>query len=108
MRTTPLPPDAAALLERCKQARQLNRLSIAAVATEAGMRKATVSNQFSGYFNLDIRVVLAVARMCPNVSAEYLLRGQGDIIRDGDSRQYAEIIDRIEKIEQTMNNIAKT
>ena len=77
-----LAPEYTALLERVKQAKRINRLTIAQIADTAGMNRPTVTNQLNGKFPLDIRVLLAVAKLCDNVSAEYLLRGDGDIIKN--------------------------
>ncbi len=78
-----LAPEYTALLERVKQAKRINRLTIARIAETAGMNRPTVTNQLNGRFPLDIRVLLALAKLCDNVSAEYLLRGDGDIIKSG-------------------------
>lgn len=72
-------PASAALCERVLHIKKAYRLTFDAIAAEAGMSRSTVINQINGRFNLDIRVVLAVGALCPDVSADYLLRGRGDM-----------------------------
>ena len=73
-------PEAAGLLKRINQASRMNGVTIARIASELGTYPTTINNQLTGKHALDIRVLLIVSRLCPNVSAEWLLCGTGDII----------------------------
>lgn len=75
-------PEAAALLARINQARRMNSVTIAHIAAALGTYPATINNQLKAKHALDVRVLLAVSHLCPNVSAEWLLRGEGDIINN--------------------------
>ncbi len=102
---TALTPASLELLARVKQAKQINRLTIMQIAKEAGMHQPTVTNQLNGHFNLDIRVVLAVAKLCPNVSAEFLLRGNGDVLLDSnDSVKQEQLEARIARLERLVDS----
>lgn len=102
---TALTPASLELLARVKQAKQINRLTIMQIAKEAGMHQPTVTNQLNGHFNLDIRVVLAVAKLCPNVSAEFLLRGDGDMLTDSnDNAKQAQLEARVARLERLMDS----
>lgn len=79
-----LSPEAAALLERLNQARRLNGITIAQIAAALGTYQTTVTNQLNGKHALDVRVLLAISTMCPDISSDWLLRGKGDIIRKPD------------------------
>ena len=79
---TAITPDCTALLERVQQVKRLNKLSVETIANAAGMHRPTIQNQLYGRYNLDIRVVLAVARLCPNVSCNWLLRAEGNMLLD--------------------------
>lgn len=79
---TAITPDCTALLERVQQAKRLNKLSVETIANAAGMHRPTIQNQLYGRYNLDIRVVLAIARLCPNVSCNWLLRAEGNMLLD--------------------------
>lgn len=98
---TALTPASLELLARVKQAKQINRLTIMQIAKEAGMHQPTVTNQLNGHFNLDIRVVLAVAKLCPNVSAEFLLRGNGEALTDSNDNVKQEQLEaRVARLER--------
>ncbi len=109
---TALTPASLELLARVKQAKQINRLTIMQIAKEAGMHQPTVTNQLNGHFNLDVRVVLAVAKLCPNVSAEFLLRGNGDVLIDRtDNVKQAQLearVARLERLVDSQNSQTKT
>lgn len=75
-----LSPESAALLERINQARRMNGITVAQIAAELGTYTATVNNQLTGKHALDVRVLLAVSRLCSNISSDWLLRGTGDIL----------------------------
>ncbi len=80
MSTNPaITPASSALCERVLNTKKANRLTFQQIAEVSGMSRSTIINQLNGYFNIDIRVVLAVAELCPDVSADYLLRGRGEM-----------------------------
>ena len=102
-------PECTALLERVRQAKRLYKLSVQIIANEAGMFRPTVQNQLYGRYNLDIRVVLAVARLCPDVSCDWLLRGEGDIIKGAAAPSDRTLLyeDSITSIDTRLQNIEK-
>ncbi len=107
MKKAELSPECQALLKRMRFVRKYNNLTLAQIAHEAGMRVATITNQFSGYYNFDIRVVLAVVRLSPNVSAEYILRGQGDVLCH-DQDELSDINKRLSALELAVEARART
>ncbi len=98
-------PASAALCERVLHIKKAYRLTFDAIAAEAGMSRSTVINQINGRFNLDIRVVLAVGTLCPDVSADYLLRGRGDIHIVTSNSTTTELETRIARLEQMIEKI---
>lgn len=98
-------PASAALCERVLHIKKAHRLTFDAIAAEAGMSRSTVINQINGRFNLDIRVVLAVSTLCPDVSADYLLRGRGDMHQQASKSTTTELEIRIARLEQTIEKV---
>ena len=98
-------PASAALCERVLRIKKAYRLTFDAIAAEAAMSRSTVINQMNGRFNLDIRVVLAVGTLCPDVSADYLLRGYGDMHTATNKSTTAELETRIARLEQTIEKV---
>lgn len=109
---TAITPECTALLERVQQVKRLKKLSADAIAKEACMYRPTVQNQLSGRYNLDIRVVLAIARLCPNISCDWLLRGEGQmlLVKTNDTKyndisaELLELKHRLRNIEQLLTN----
>ncbi len=98
-------PASAAICERVLTIKKAYRLTFDTIAAEAGMSRSTVINQINGRFNLDIRVVVAVGSLCPDVSADYLLRGRGNITTTASSNSMEEIDTRIARLESAMKQV---
>ena len=86
------------LLERVLQAKRLYKLSAAKIAHQAGMAVSTAQNQLFGRYKLDIDILSAVLALCPDLSAEWLMRGAGTIRKK--TIELSDIIKRIEALEQ--------
>lgn len=97
-------PASAALCERVLHVKKAHRLTFDAIAAEAGMSRSTVINQINGRFNLDIRVVLAVARLCPDVPAEFLLRGRENLL-SGNNTSMVNLESRVAVLEMVIKQI---
>ena len=97
-------PDSIALADRVKQAKRINKIKNTTIADIAGIGRPTVSNQLNGKWNLDVRVLLAVAKLSPNISAEWLLRGEGEMMQSSSDAKGLEIrLSRLEKLLETNN-----
>ena len=90
--------SSAAILERVKQAKTEYRISVKRLAEHAGLNHHTVQNQLQGKYKLDIDVLSAIMELCPNLSAEWIIRGN--------SSQIEQRLERLEK-EVFKNKIAK-
>lgn len=86
-------PASAALRERVLKVKEINKLKNTKIADISGINRSTISNQLQGNWNLDVRVLLAVAELSPNISAEWLLRGKGDILAEPIETRLAHIED---------------
>ena len=73
------------LLDRLTQAKRLYKLSAAKIAATAGMAVSTAQNQLFGRYKLDIDIVNAVLSLCPDLSAEWLMRGEGQMQKEKSS-----------------------
>ena len=107
MSTNPaITPASSALCERVLNTKKANRLTFQQIAEVSGMCRSTIINQLNGYFNIDIRVVLAVAQLCPDVSADYLLRGRGEMyaVTTNESGHSDDLESRIARLEQIIDN----
>lgn len=92
------------MLSRIKQIQRARRITNEQLAKETGISVWSISKQLNGIYKLNIEIVLAILRLCPDVSADWLLLGRGDIAYT-DARA---IINRIEVLEGKVSDIAKT
>lgn len=71
--------------DRVLQLFKANRISVRAMAQKIGMAQKNLNNQVSGEVSLSMHTLLLILSTFPNVSAEWLLRGTGDMFLDGSS-----------------------
>lgn len=55
------------------------RLSVNALSKELGVNQKTLNNQLGGASALGVNTICAIAKRFPELSMEWLLRGNGDI-----------------------------
>lgn len=92
------------MLTRIKHIQKLYHVTNEQIAQETGIGKWTISKQLNGVYKLNIDVVLALLRLCPDVSADWLLMGRGDITH-ADTRA---IINRIDILTSKIDTIANS
>lgn len=85
------------LLQRIRQAKRYYGLTNGKIAETAGMTTATVTNQLQGKYKPDMDVVIAVLSLCPKMSAEWLMRGNGSMERSDELKRIADAIDELGK-----------
>ena len=83
------------LLSRLRQAKRYYGLSNARIAEAAGMTVATVTNQLQGKYKPDIDLVLGVLSLCPTLSAEWLMRGTGEMEGKSEVARLADAVARL-------------
>lgn len=94
-------PQSEALQKRVLMVKKTYRLTIDSIASAAGMYRPTVTNQLNGKFNIDVRVLLAIAQLAPDVSADWLLRGVGEMRSASLSADLEARVSRLEKLLET-------
>ena len=56
------------------------KVSVNKLAASFGARQTTLNDQINGSSKISAATLLALAEFCPDVSAEWLLRGNGDML----------------------------
>ncbi|MBR4564355.1 MAG: helix-turn-helix transcriptional regulator [Paludibacteraceae bacterium] len=67
------------VLNRLKEFRSTENLSVNAFSIRIGMTQATVNNYFLGSRKLSFELIDKTLEAFPNLSAEWLLRGEGNM-----------------------------
>lgn len=80
--------------------------STRAFALRCGLRQNTLSNQLNGMRELSLQTVMAILSTNPQVSAEWLMRGTGEMLI-GEQPNSAEL-ERINKLVDTIATLQDT
>lgn len=71
-----------AVLERLNEFRKVKGYSVNALSKELSVNQKTLNNQLSGTTALSADMICAIAVRFPDVSAEWLLRGDEPMLRE--------------------------
>lgn len=82
--------------DRVLQLFKYKRISVRAMAAQIGMAQKNLNNQVSGEVALSMHTLLLILDAFPDVSAEWLLRGTGEMFLDGSTP-----VGSREKVEQS-------
>lgn len=85
-------------------------LSTRAFALNCSLRQNTLTNQLNGMRELSLSTVLAILSTYPNVSSEWLIRGEGEMLKnevpDANTDRVLKLVDTIATLQESIN--AKT
>ena len=94
--------------QRIKEVLQKNDLSVTAFSKEVGLPQATVNRQLNGDARVSVDTIKAFLHRFRDVSAEWLLRGVGDMCRgvpdEQLEREMAEETGRVQRIGDNSNH----
>lgn len=88
------------MIERLKQIISQMGLSDRAFSIKCGIAQNTLSRQLSGAREVSLTTICAVLDKCPEISAEWLMRGKGEMLLT--SEQPTEAEDRMNKLIDTI------
>ena len=94
------------MVSRIKQLITRMGASTRAFALRCGLRQNTLSNQLNGMRELSLQTVAAILEMNPQVSAEWLMRGTGEMFNS--EQQNSAELDRINKLVNTIATLQDT
>ena len=80
-------------------------LSTRAFALKCELRQNTLSNQLNGMRDLSLPTVLAILSAYPEVSSEWLLRGEGDMIKQEVSTKELERVNKLNNIVESLQEV---
>lgn len=100
------------MTERIKSLIAQMGLSTRAFALSCGLRQNTLSNQLNGMRELSLSTVMAILSAYPDVSSEWLLKGEGEmfktVVPDANADRVVKLIDTITTLQDTINAKSET
>lgn len=92
------------MLDRIKQIKRQYHITSDQLAAASGVSVWALTKQLQGAYKLNIDVVLSLLRMCPDVSADWLLFGTEPM----NKKDIHAVYDKVCELEKKIDNIAKT
>lgn len=102
------------MVNRVKEIITQAGLSDRAFALRCGITQNTLSRQLAGVSELSLSTINSILNNFPDVSAEWLLRGEGDMYKsqnsllEVNSNRMERLIDTITTLQETINEKSKT
>lgn len=99
------------MIERIKEIIQSSSLSTRAFALKCGLKDNTFSNQLNGIRELSLNTIMSILHSNENISAEWLMRGKGEMFltseqpTDKESDRMGKLIDTITFQQDTIKNL---
>lgn len=70
------------MISRIKEIIEYSGLSTRAFALKCGIKDNTFSNQLNGVRDVSLNTIISILLTFENISAEWLIRGEGDMIKN--------------------------
>ncbi len=99
------------MIARLKEFISHSGLSTRAFALKCGLAQNTLSNQLNGMRELSLKSVYCVANAFPELSTDWLLRGEGEMLKGSpalDIDRIATLVDTIATLQKTISEKEKT
>ena len=99
------------MIDRLKKIIEMSHLSERAFASRCGLTQNALWYQLNGKRKLSLETIEAIVENFPDVSAEWLLRGNGSMLKgqeDADNeRRISNLIDVITMQQETIRNLTE-
>lgn len=80
-------------------------LSTRSFALNCGLRQNTLSNQLNGVRELSLSTISAILASYPEVSCDWLLRGEGEMMKQGANPKQLERISKLSNVVETLQDV---
>lgn len=102
------------MISRIKEIIEYSGLSNRAFALKCGIKDNTFSNQLNGVRDVSLNTIISILLTFENISAEWLIRGEGEMIKNGkqqnngtEQEKIINLIDTIAFQQSTIKNYQK-
>lgn len=96
------------MITRIQQLKDHYGLSTRALALKCGLNQPTLDRMLKGINALNLNCITSILQSFPEVSSEWLLRGEGEMFRvatsDPNMERVSKLIDTITTLQETINS----
>ncbi len=97
------------ILQRLKEVLKYSGQSVRAFSIKCGVSQPTLDKQIKGLRSVSIETVMSVLYAYPEISAEWLMRGNGQMLiqqegNSADNERMNKLIDTITTLQDTINS----
>ena len=98
------------MIDRIKDIIKLSGLSDRAFALKCGINQPTLFNQLKGIRAISLDTVLSIYKTFPNVSTNWLLLGEGDMLKSQsrETERINKLVDTIATLQESINTKSET
>lgn len=93
------------IYERVRQYLKMKRFSVAELASRLDIKQSTLGGKLNGSRELDLITLQMIVELFPKLSAEWLLRGNGDPEDDGLSEELKDIARRFDQLDKRVTEL---
>lgn len=91
------------MIQRIEDIKKHYKLSTRALAIRCGLNQPTLERMLKGENALNLKCVVSILRVFPEISAEWLLRGQGKMFSDEGTERVMSILDTMATLQESIN-----
>lgn len=96
------------ILQRIKEIIKFSGLSTRAFAIKCGLNQPTLDKQLKGLRGLSLETTMGILYAFPKISSEWLLRGEGEMLKNESSNtnddRILKLVDTIATLQDALNN----
>lgn len=98
------------MITRIKELINYYGISTRAFALKIGINQPTLDRMLKGINALNLNCVLAILSKCPEISADWLLCGEGEMLRSSnkEAERISKLIDTITTLQDAINTKSET
>lgn len=92
-------------VQRIKKVLEYSGLSVRAFSIRCGINQPTLDKQLKGLRGISIETILSILSAFPEVSAEWLMRGDGDMMKDAVNSKELERINKLNNVVDSLQEV---
>lgn len=93
------------ILQRLKETIKYSGLSVRAFSMKCGVSQPTLDKQIKGLRSISIETVMSVLYAFPEISSEWIMRGEGEMIKQEVTSKEMERINKLNNVVESLQDV---